>query len=727
MRGLREFAEQQAERVQEAQREQFATLTLNTAVELTGAALRPDGGRAARPTSRRSRCATPCASSSPRRSRSSRPPARASCESPGPPHLESPRVEALRPRDRPDAARRTAARRASALVAYIAGPTLDDARATVAGLNADGKLATVDVLGEEITRPDEAEAITQAYLDVLEAIETDGLDANICVKLTGLGLKLDRRALPRRTSTRVVADAAARGTFVRIDMEDSSCDRRDAARSTASCASRGATTSASSCRRRCGARSPTWRRSPTCGRTSASARGSTSSRRRSRSRTSRPSARASSPRSRRCSRLGCYVGVATHDEWLIGQSLARAHRARGPRTTSCRCCSAYGRRGPGARRRRSPAARVRPIRPALVRVLAAAAAGEPEDRRLRRRATLGRLVPGRRRTRLARAGATSYVLDGRRSATSRAFDGAVVGALDVQVVRRRRFGDQLSKRTARRRPTAPTTIGIAADGVDVRRPPHHGDCHVRISADRDRHVPTRCPSYDPSSPPGRTPHPGDTLRAWRRRPAGGRECGSPAAAAAGTRVAPRGSAARARRRPRRRGLAGAEACTVGEVVVAPPASPRRGSERLGCASRIGSPPERARSRSPRPTASRSEAPARDRPRPRTRSLRPLERGGQMLGVTEEPRQLPGRACAPPRARPRAVVRPVTSAPSAASSTVASPVPQPRWSRRRPERSCRRSASAGGIPGPLTARAATSRRRRRPSGRGSSRPRASRGT
>jgi hypothetical protein len=39
LRGLREFAEQQAEGVKEAQREQFATLTLNTAVELTSAAL----------------------------------------------------------------------------------------------------------------------------------------------------------------------------------------------------------------------------------------------------------------------------------------------------------------------------------------------------------------------------------------------------------------------------------------------------------------------------------------------------------------------------------------------------------------------------------------------------------------------------------------------------------------------------------------------------------------
>ena len=105
---------------------------------------------------------------------------------------------------------------------YIAGPTLGDARATVAGLNAEGKQATVDVLGEEITRPAEAEAITQAYLDVLEAIETDGLDSSISVKLTGLGLKLDR-ALCRENLDAVVADAAARGTFVRIDMEDSSC------------------------------------------------------------------------------------------------------------------------------------------------------------------------------------------------------------------------------------------------------------------------------------------------------------------------------------------------------------------------------------------------------------------------------------------------------------------------------------------------------------------------
>jgi proline dehydrogenase len=105
---------------------------------------------------------------------------------------------------------------------YIAGATLDEARRTVAALNAEGKLATVDVLGEEVTRRDEAEAIAEAYGEVLTALDRDGLDANISVKLTGLGLKLDL-ALCRELLTALVEEAARRRTFVRIDMEDSSC------------------------------------------------------------------------------------------------------------------------------------------------------------------------------------------------------------------------------------------------------------------------------------------------------------------------------------------------------------------------------------------------------------------------------------------------------------------------------------------------------------------------
>ncbi len=105
---------------------------------------------------------------------------------------------------------------------YIAGPTLDDARRTIAGLNAEGKLATVDVLGEEVTRPAEAEAIASAYHAALDAIAGDHLDANVSVKLTALGLEIDLD-LCRSLLATVVADAAARGIFVRIDMEDSSC------------------------------------------------------------------------------------------------------------------------------------------------------------------------------------------------------------------------------------------------------------------------------------------------------------------------------------------------------------------------------------------------------------------------------------------------------------------------------------------------------------------------
>jgi proline dehydrogenase len=108
---------------------------------------------------------------------------------------------------------------------YIAGPSLDDAIRVVERLNAKGKLATVDVLGEEITSADEARAIAGQYHDVLARIDEGGLDANISVKLTGFGLELDDE-LCRDTLESVVRDAAVRGNFVRIDMEDSSTTDR---------------------------------------------------------------------------------------------------------------------------------------------------------------------------------------------------------------------------------------------------------------------------------------------------------------------------------------------------------------------------------------------------------------------------------------------------------------------------------------------------------------------
>ncbi|TMM24804.1 MAG: proline dehydrogenase [Actinobacteria bacterium] len=104
---------------------------------------------------------------------------------------------------------------------YIAGEELSDAVRVVRQLNAEGKLATIDVLGEEITNADEARAIGDAYRDSLDAFEREQLDSNVSVKLTALGLKLGYE-LCRENLEAVVAHAAERGNFVRIDMEDSS-------------------------------------------------------------------------------------------------------------------------------------------------------------------------------------------------------------------------------------------------------------------------------------------------------------------------------------------------------------------------------------------------------------------------------------------------------------------------------------------------------------------------
>jgi proline dehydrogenase len=104
---------------------------------------------------------------------------------------------------------------------YIAGPELADATRVVQELNARGKLATIDVLGEEVTTADQARAIVVAYEDVFEEIDRCGLGATVSVKLTALGLKLGQD-LCRANLEHVVGHAAERDNFVRIDMEDAS-------------------------------------------------------------------------------------------------------------------------------------------------------------------------------------------------------------------------------------------------------------------------------------------------------------------------------------------------------------------------------------------------------------------------------------------------------------------------------------------------------------------------
>jgi proline dehydrogenase len=102
---------------------------------------------------------------------------------------------------------------------YVAGETLDDALATVRALNAEGAMATIDLLGEEVSQREKATAAVEEYVRVFDALSREKLDSNVSIKLTLLGLKIDE-AFCRDNVDRIAAAAARHGNFVRIDMED---------------------------------------------------------------------------------------------------------------------------------------------------------------------------------------------------------------------------------------------------------------------------------------------------------------------------------------------------------------------------------------------------------------------------------------------------------------------------------------------------------------------------
>ena len=267
---------------------------------------------------------------------------------------------------------------------YIAGPTLDDAVRVVGELNAKGKLATVDVLGEEITSAgrgarDRRPVPRRAGADRQRRARREHLD------------QADRRSASSSTSSSVPRESRGRraptrrraANFVRIDMEDSSHDRRARLQLYRELRdARAREPRRRRCRPTCGERSTTSTGSTTSG----SARASTSSRRRSRIASSTRCARTTCSCLEQLVAQGAYVGIATHDEYLIGEALRIVARRLALATvTSSRCCSACGPTGRTSWCGRPSRARLRPVRHAVVRVLAAAAAGEPEDRRLRRR------------------------------------------------------------------------------------------------------------------------------------------------------------------------------------------------------------------------------------------------------------------------------------------------------------------------------------------------------
>lgn len=103
---------------------------------------------------------------------------------------------------------------------FVAGTTLDEAVAAVRALNARGAMATLDVLGESVTDRETADRAAAAYVEALDRIAAEGLDANVSLKLTQMGLDLGVEVCLE--VLRPVVEAGRRhGIFVRADMEAS--------------------------------------------------------------------------------------------------------------------------------------------------------------------------------------------------------------------------------------------------------------------------------------------------------------------------------------------------------------------------------------------------------------------------------------------------------------------------------------------------------------------------
>ena len=105
---------------------------------------------------------------------------------------------------------------------YIAGETVNDAIRVARDLNHKGVKVTLDILGEFIKTLEEAEKNKQEYLSLIDIIQKEKIDGNYSVKPTMFGLLIDKEVCYQHLRE-IVAKAASYNSFIRIDMEDSSC------------------------------------------------------------------------------------------------------------------------------------------------------------------------------------------------------------------------------------------------------------------------------------------------------------------------------------------------------------------------------------------------------------------------------------------------------------------------------------------------------------------------
>src|SRR5688500_3010482 len=103
---------------------------------------------------------------------------------------------------------------------FIAGETVEEAIAAARALEAAGMTLTLDYLGESVSTMADANAATRAYLGVIDQIVASGIGRNISLKLTQLGLTIDRATCVDNLR-RILDAGSAHDFFVRIDMEDS--------------------------------------------------------------------------------------------------------------------------------------------------------------------------------------------------------------------------------------------------------------------------------------------------------------------------------------------------------------------------------------------------------------------------------------------------------------------------------------------------------------------------
>jgi proline dehydrogenase len=104
---------------------------------------------------------------------------------------------------------------------FVAGETLDECVAVLRSLNEAGLHANTTLLGEATPDPAGAEAVTTAYEEILDRLVAEELRANVALKLTHLGLDVDEE-LAYQNVERLVVRAERLGSFIRIDMEQSS-------------------------------------------------------------------------------------------------------------------------------------------------------------------------------------------------------------------------------------------------------------------------------------------------------------------------------------------------------------------------------------------------------------------------------------------------------------------------------------------------------------------------